>query len=378
LNKKERIESVIYHKEIDRIPWTIYKSYPPWGEAELQFRNQGLAMVYQHFPIVLNFYDNVEIIEESKYITKKNSIKNIILRRFIAPLGEISIQHEFIINDLPSPGDLIQKFGSEIDLESLSWVTKYPIERDLDYKVLEYIYKNLIFKLNYKEFLLTEKIIGSEGIIMANLGKSPFQMLLYELMGAEKLFYELKDNFKKVENLFNIIYEKQREKYILAAKSPAKIIWCPENLTSMLTPPEYFKEFYLPFYNEMAGILHKEGKKYAVHMDGNLSSLSYILNKSNIDIIEGFTPFPMGDISLKEALSILDNKIIWINFPGTIISSCNKNIVEEYTKELLKSAIPGDRIILGCTETFPIDCWEISFSSISSILERFGSYPLKL
>lgn len=33
MTKKERIEAVIYHKKVDKIPLTIYKSYSPWGES---------------------------------------------------------------------------------------------------------------------------------------------------------------------------------------------------------------------------------------------------------------------------------------------------------------------------------------------------------
>ena len=104
MNLKERIEAVIHHKSFDRIPWTMYKSYPPWGETERKFRNIGLTMVYQHFPITKIVIPGVEVSEEGRYILNISTGKNIIIRKFTTPIGKISCQHEFIINSLQVPG----------------------------------------------------------------------------------------------------------------------------------------------------------------------------------------------------------------------------------------------------------------------------------
>ena len=228
-----------------------------------------------------------------------------------------------------------------------------------------------------KILVFTDSIVGDDGYIMAYVGKSPFQILLYELMGAEKCYLELASNPKKVRSLFEVIYEHQKRKYILAAKSPAKVIWVPDNLTSMLTPPDYFEEFYIPFYNEMADILHKEGKIYAVHMDGNLASLAKLIRKTDIDIIEAFTPPPMGDYAVLMPLKTWKDKIVWINFPGVVIATYDESAIETYTIDMLKSIAPGDRFIIGCTESFPMEKWEIAFGAIRKAIKKFGKYPIK-
>ncbi len=261
-------------------------------------------------------------------------------------------------------------------MESLSWVTEHPFKDESDYEVLEYIYENTEFRPNYEDFIFTDKIVGDDGFIMANVGKSPFQILLYELMGAEKCYLELASNPDKVRSLFEVVYEHQKRKYILAAKSPATVIWVPDNLTSMLTPPDYFEEFYIPFYNEMADILHKENKIYTVHMDGNLSSLADLIGKTGIDVIEAFTPPPMGDYRVSDALKTWKNKIIWINFPGTVLATYDADSIEAYTIDMLKSIAPGNRFLIGCTESFPMEKWEMAFGAIGKALEKCGKYPI--
>jgi len=376
LNKRQRLEAALNHKKIDRIPWTIYASYPPWGEVERRYRDLGLIMIYQHFPIVKVSLPEIDVTEEGKYLVKDHKGKNTILRKFETPVGNVSVKHEFFADSLPVPGDLIQKFGSEIDMESLSWVTEHPFKDESDYEVLEYIYENTEFRPNYEDFIFTDKIVGDDGFIMANVGKSPFQILLYELMGAEKCYLELASNPDKVRSLFEVVYEHQKRKYILAAKSPATVIWVPDNLTSMLTPPDYFEEFYIPFYNEMADILHKENKIYTVHMDGNLSSLADLIGKTGIDVIEAFTPPPMGDYRVSDALKTWKNKIIWINFPGTVLATYDADSIEAYTIDMLKSIAPGNRFLIGCTESFPMEKWEMAFGAIGKALEKCGKYPI--
>lgn len=376
MNKKERLEAAFRHEKIDRIPWTIYASYPPWGEVERKYRNSGLTLIYQHFPIVKVSLPGVEVSEESKYIIEDSKGRNIIARKFETPVGNVSVKHEFFVDSLPVPGDLIQKFGSEIDMESLSWVTEHPFKDQPDYEVLEYIYKNTEFRPNYEDFTFTDSIVGDDGYIMAHVGKSPFQILLYELMGAENCYLELASNPDKVKSLFEVIYQHQKRKYLLAAKSPATVIWVPDNLTSILTPPDYFEEFYIPFYNEMADILHEENKVYAVHMDGNLGSLADLIGKTDIDIIEAFTPPPMGDYPAHEALKTWKDKIVWINFPGVVLATYDASSIEAYTVDMLKSVAPGDRFLIGCTESFPMERWEMAFGAIEKALEKCGKYPI--
>ncbi|MHB1347409.1 MAG: uroporphyrinogen decarboxylase family protein [Candidatus Humimicrobiaceae bacterium] len=377
MNKKERIEAAIRGKAVDRIPWTAYKSIPPWGEAEFDLRSEGLTWLYQHFPISTLTIPTVEVIDTATYTVKGKSGKNSILRKFVTPVGDISVRHEFFNNSIPGPGDLIQRFGAGIETESLSWVTEHPFKTEADYEILEYIYNNFEFHDNSEEFIFTEKIIGTEGFTFANMGKSPFQILLYELMGAENCYLEYYSNPKKFRKLYEVLYAKMKQKYELAADSAAPLCWSPENLTSVLTPPGFFKEFYMPFYNEMADILHKKGKLFAIHMDGKLDALKELIGQTKIDIIEAFTPLPMGDMSALDARKAWPEKIIWINFPGTLIATYSTERIKEYTINMLKSVAPGDKFLIGCTESFPVDKWGKAFKGIEQAIKESGIYPIK-
>ena len=107
--------------------------------------------------------------------------------------------------------------------------------------------------------------------------------------------------------------------------------------------------------------------------------LKYRLNlikKTKIDVIEAFTPLPMGDTELKNAMDAWD-KVIWVNFPGTLLASAGAKTIEDYTVQMIKSIAPGDKFLIGCTESYPPERWEMAFGAIGSAIEKCGKYPIK-
>lgn len=377
MDKKQRVESAIKGKQVDIIPWTMYFGVPPQSRAELDFRTSGLSIVYAS-PVCKNLVNNVEVKEEISYIFRKNDGTQIFDRTFITPYGEIFCKYQFKINnEIPEPGQYFAINKSSLDISVLSWVKEYPFKKESDYKLLKYFYENTNFVPLNDDYNRTVKIVGSEGITMLNVGFSPFQALLFQLMGVERTVFEYYDNNKKFISLYELLYEKYREKYLLAAESPALAIWAPENITASIVSPKLFKEFHLPFYKEMAEILHRKGKIYIAHFDGLVLPLAKLIAKSDLDVIEAFTPFPMGDMTISEARDAWKDKVIWMNFPGTIISKNDEIDTREFTLDLLKSIAPGDRFLIGCTEIFPMDNWPGIFNQVCRILNQYGKYPIK-
>ena len=74
-----------------------------------------------------------------------------------------------------------------------------------------------------------------------------------------------------------------------------------------------------------------------------------VIAETGIDVVEAFTPPPVSDLSLKEAREAWRNIIIWVNFPESMFWS-GAEATKQYTIDLLKSAAPGDRLVLSFTE----------------------------
>ena len=72
----------------------------------------------------------------------------------------------------------------------------------------------------------------------------------------------------------------------------------------------------------------------------------------DLDVVEAFTPPPMGNLSLSEARKLWKDKVISLNFPESIFVEGKKSISKLLLK-LLKEAYPGNNFMITITESMP-------------------------
>jgi len=133
--------------------------------------------------------------------------------------------------------------------------------------------------------------------------------------------------------------------------------------------------YVLPDYQECAAVLHEHGKLVGTHLDGNNKLIALLVAESGLDYIEAFTPFPDTNMSVKEALEVWPDKILWIDFPSSVHLQ-GAEAVRAAMLEILEQAKPGDRLIVGITEDVPEDRWRASFTMISQVLSTRGRLPI--
>ena len=122
--------------------------------------------------------------------------------------------------------------------------------------------------------------------------------------------------------------------------------------------------------------MHKKDKLYAVHMDGVLGCLLDSISKTKIDVIEGFTPPPLGDLPLDKARAAWkDRYTIWLNFPGPVFL-LGRDEVRKCAVELLKDAAPGDNFVMGVCEDVPLDVLAMGLRTITDVVMEYGKYPI--
>ncbi len=373
MNKAERMKAVLHRKVPDRIPWAIYSSYLIFGSTELELRNHGLGL-YCPMPVHRLKMPNVEVRDVFKD-DEKRGIKAV-TRTYITPKGELSgisgFKYERVCHsmfmDTTRPG-LIPGEGI--------WPIEYFFKEQSDYEILEFIIENSIYQPSYEGFVQTSRFLGEEGIVMASVWKTPFQEIINDWMGPEKCYFEYYDHPKKFRRLYEIMREKQKELFKIIAHSPAEEVWVGENITTGMTSPKFFKEFCLPFYNEVADILHQNNKILGCHFDGKLKGLENLIAETKLDFIDAFTPPPIGDLPIEEARACWPDKVILCNFPGNVFFK-SKEEIEKYTIGLLRKIAPGNNFILVTTENFPLDRWMEGFKVLADVLEKHGKYPVSL
>ena len=82
----------------------------------------------------------------------------------------------------------------------------------------------------------------------------------------------------------------------------------------------------------------------------NLAYFKDLIAEMGYDIVEAFTPPPVGNLSLEEARAAWGkDTIIWVNFPETIFWSGAQETYR-YTLDLLEKDPRPDKLVIGFTE----------------------------
>jgi len=349
---RDDVMAVLKGEVPERIPWLIYANLLPRGFIERKLREMGLGLA-----IGCSVY---RIIRHN--VTIEERIEGDYLYRiYRTPIG--SSYEKYRVGLKRGTGD--------------SWRVEYLIKSDKDYDIVEFIIEDMEYEPYYDEFLMIERDLGEDGVVFAWGDYTPLMKIIIELMGFRKFAIEIYRNPERIKELMKLIDEKERELYGIIAESPAEIVKVGDNIDSMLVSPEHFKEYCVPYYNAYAGILHGKGKIVMSHMDGRLRVLKDLIAQTKLDVIEAFTPPPMGDLTITEAKMAWKGKIIWINFPESTFVYEDKRLME-FTKELLREIAPGDGFILGITEDPPPEHFWRAMMVITRTLYRYGRYPIRL
>ncbi len=378
MNAKERILAVLRHEAPDIIPFTMYVEtkqlvglalYGPWRNLLDEGLGLFAAMAVQTHSVECP-HTSTQILHHYGKHTSWSPVD--LLMTMDSP-------HDIFGKITTPAGELTLKAKVEgLDLSiMLPWFPEdgFIIKGVEDYEAFKALIDDTEYNPQYDEIREFQLILGNYGIIPTFVPKSPFQSMIM-LMGVKRLALDYYMHQKEFNELYNLIYKKELEVYKIAAESPAEVIWGPDNVTSLVTSPKFFEKYSLPFYNDVAEIFHKKDKIYVVHMDGELQSLTELIARTKIDAIESFTPPPIGNLSIEEARKAWKDKIIWANFPEPV-SLQGQGAVRRKTREMLKSAAPGDNFLIEISEGFPSFMHLMdSVPTIFKTILKYGNYPI--
>jgi hypothetical protein len=357
MNARENLLAVLHHENPERIPWFIYGELIGIGSLERELRNMGLGVIHAWIPPykVYNVeYPNVRI--------EDKEMGDILQRFFHTAVGTVSMK---IRTGL--------KRGT-----GRRWVVEHMIKDVSDYKVVKFIVEDAIYRPNYDLFFDLERDIGGDGVVVADIDSTPLTKLWADYMGIERFSIDLYRHTREIDDLVQTIIQKQEKAYRIVSDSPAELVWCGDQINGAVISPNLFRKYYLPVFERYAQILHAKKKIFAVHMDGLLKSLKDCISETDVDIVEGFTPPPMGNLTLREARAAWrDGCIIWVNFPETLFHFGAKE-TRECLIRLLEEAKPGDSLVMGITEDMPPDLMEEGLRAITKTMRKYGRYPISI
>jgi hypothetical protein len=326
---RQDILTALHRRAPQRVPWTIHHELLQRGSLERRLRNQGLAIVEKGVRPYREGNRSVSIEERQGW----EGSTRLILRTWHTPHGELHSR----VREGPD-GSL--------------WTEEYPLRRASDFRLLAYITEDTEYRTNDAAVAAAQRALGEDGLVLCRMMRSPLQRLLTEWMGTVGVSYALADDRTALDRLVNRMAAKDEEAMSIASRSPAEAVWSAENVTGDIVGPEIFRRYHAPYYEQAVEILRPRGKLYGVHMDGRLRSLKELIGSTAMDFIEGFTPPPLGDLSLEQARTAWPEKAIWANIPGNLFLGDDREVIRAL-RDLLRQGTAAGGFLLTLTEEFP-------------------------
>ena len=347
MNIRERILSALNWEEPDRIPLTIYDWMIPRGETERMLRKAGVGLILR-LPAHQVEHREVDFVSKEYWENGKKYVRKTIR----TPVGEIH-----------------QTLEPEVAYDTSLWIKEHFIKEPDDYKVMEFVWKDMIIHDNFDVIKEAVRRIGGDGLVYVRLAKVPVQEMLYQMLGLEQFSLDYYDRRDLFDSLHNSMLKRYEELFDLAADAPVEIILYGDNITSDVVGEERFRNYCMPVYKRTTEKLAGTGKKLAVHLDGRLASLKHTIGEAEMDIVEALTPPPMGDVSVKEARELWPDKALWINFTSSMHIE-PPDAIEAHTRHLIEESGTRKGFAIGITEDAPVKALEKSLDVISRVLNE--------
>ena len=367
MNFSTRINAVLHHETPDYIPFAPYDNLVPRGEFSRKLENRGMGLCYRRSTVFAEM-PNVSVETRTQDGTK--------VTIYHTPEGNVSTRtrtHAGRIAD-----------NLETETEGL-------IKTVADYDPVIFMIDDTVFSVDNSVYYNTLRDIGGDGIFRdwaLDFEASPYgatRRYFGEIYGLDSWAYHQRDHADHFAKLWEAQTRRDERRLKIVAESPAEFMgfgW-EEGLWS----PEQFRKWELPFYKKWVPYLQSKGKILALHCDvtHNLRRYKEGIAETGIDVVEAFTPPPVSDLFLREARAAWDKIIIWVNFPETIFWS-GPAATKQYTIDLLKSAAPGDRLVLsftemgtwGGTDDVTEKCLKEGTLAVMEAIEEHGKYPIRL
>lgn len=366
MTNRERMLAIIEGRKPDRIPWiprlqlwysfhkntgTLPEKYHRWDLRDIE-RDLNMGTPARDARIFSVRTENVE--------TRMRRHKNEIFTEYITQAGTVSTRHVVV--------EKLDKAGMS------SYQIEHLIKRPEDYGVVEYIIEHTKLVPNYEQYKVYDQEIGEDGLPMVGLGACPMHQIMREYLGYEKAVFEMVDHPDRIEHLLRVLTDHNKEMWKIAAESPAKMILHGEHFDSMITPPPVFEEYFRPYFQEFAELLHSKDKILVCHADADSSQLLDLIRESGFDMAEVFTTAPMVPCTMSQAREAWGSDvIIWGGIPSVILCEpVSDEKFEAFMLDLFETIAPGDSFILGVADNVMPETKFERIVRISEMVQEYG------
>ena len=269
-------------------------------------------------------------------------------------------------------GDLFQERVSVPALPKVMSIKKHYVHNPEDYRIVMAYLQAMCFETDRSAVQRVWDYVGDDGIPHVWIGRTPYQELWVDWVSMEDLSFHLVDIPDLLDEIMHMMGENLLKKAVLVAELSDTIeipyVVIGDNITAPLIGPDRFARYCVPYYQQVAEILHAKKLELLVHMDGDLQSLRQLIAISKLGGIDSFSPQPDNDMTVTEALRYWPGIKLLMNFPSSVHLLSEQEIYAK-TREILAEADGTGALQIQISENPPPGRWAVSYPQIIRAIE---------
>ena len=232
---------------------------------------------------------------------------------------------------------------------------RYPVQGPEEVAALEYWAASTQHASHPEAAQRILDALGEQGVIDISIGRTPFGLLIQELMGYEAVAFLLADAPAAIDRLLKALEPGWWQRVELTCGLPGRIAIISDHADEHLIGPRWFRDYCLPYYQEAKRRLAAAGKLVSTHLDGNIRNLLPLLPEAGFDLLDGCTPAPMGNYEVADLARVVGPKLkTYCGVPSTLF--CTHRPTEEivaYGQQIVETLAP--HVILNVGDVLPPD-----------------------
>lgn len=366
MTPRERLLTILKGKQPDQVPWfgdldywansLIKRGLKPEGfissdEYVQWHRELGVGFYLQGYFPYRQTCDHCSVKEWNEGHKR--------FKEIVTPVGSVRECWEYIPTSF-SEGPIEHFMKSEADIP-----------------VMKFIYENVRFEPDYDFAIRRKQQVGDQGVVLCYLPKSPFMHLMAleaGVMAVTLSAFNSPDEFWELLATMKKAFDQAAQ---IAVDSPAEVLMIPENLSSEMVGPHFFRLYMYDYQKEWTEKIRMAGKHSLIHIDGTLGGLLHEEASVGFSVLEALTPYPVGDLKFEDLAGIAgDSKsILWGGIPGVYFTaSVSDAEFDRHIRYLLSIMAQEPRYVLGVADQVPPDGLEYRVKRVSELADEFGKY----
>lgn len=365
MSNRQNIMTLINGKVPETIPWAPrlgiwYNAHKIQKTLPNEFRELTLREIEKRLGVAACSSARLPFIFLRHAARSKNQNNHIVRVSFKSVTVESYREknREYVIYHTPI-GEATEMYHISLDAELkglpfAKHLTKPLIDSVEKYAVAEYIYNDMEFTPTYSIYEQIEQNTGEHGVPIVNLVYDPIYLIMEQLVGFNNFYYELNDNRKYIERLYNVLCKKFETLFKIAINSPAEFIISAAHYNVQFVPPEFYDDYIKPVLKPFGRKLKQHGKLLGLHADADTSNLLEKILDTGFELLDVFICAPMAKITLTEAIEICGLKVvIWGGLPSILFDRESYDDItfkDEIKRTLHLIRESDNRVILGISD----------------------------